>query len=387
MTGESGGWSGMSDATGAGSAAAQNSGAAGLVKAPTGIGGFDEITRGGLPRGRATLVTGGAGTGKTLFGLEFLVWGAREFGEPGVLLSFEESAAELATNVASLGFDLPGLEREGLLAVDAFRIDAGAIVAGGFDLEGLFIRLGSAMDTIGAKRVVLDTVEVLFTALGSESTVRAELSRLLRWLKDRGLTVVITGERGRSGELTRYGIEEYVSDCVVVLDDRIQDELATRLLRVAKYRGSLHGTNEYPFVITDRGMVVLPITAPGSAAGRVHAVDGGAGRDGRPDPSGHVHLGQLHDRQPDRHDEGPWGDRGADLADPLRAGGVERVGGLVADGHLAAAAKHRTRRRTQPAAVRDQEPWLCPFQPDSRVRADRPGRRARRTAQVEQQIT
>jgi circadian clock protein KaiC len=255
----------MSDATGAGSAAAQNSGAAGLVKAPTGIGGFDEITRGGLPRGRATLVTGGAGTGKTLFGLEFLVWGAREFGEPGVLLSFEESVEELATDVASLGFDLPELERQGLLAVDAFRIDAGAFVAGGFDLEGLFIRLGMAVDSIGAKRVVLDTVEVLFTVLGGESTVRAELSRLLRWLKDRGLTVIITGERGRSGELTRYGIEEYVSDCVVVLDDRVQDELATRRLRVAKYRGSLHGTNEYPFVIGERGIVVLPLTSMGLA--------------------------------------------------------------------------------------------------------------------------
>ncbi|HEY5114082.1 MAG TPA: circadian clock protein KaiC [Nakamurella sp.] len=256
----------MSDATGAGSAAAQNSGAAGLVKAPTGIGGFDEITRGGLPHGRATLVTGGAGSGKTLFGLEFLFWGARKFGEPGVLLSFEESAEELATNVSSLGFDLPQLQREGLLAVDAFRIDRDALVAaGGFDLEGLFIRLGRAVDSIGAKRVVLDTIEVLFTALGSESTVRAEVSRLLRWLKDRGLTVIITGEPGRSGELTRYGIEEYVSDCVVVLDDRVQDELATRRLRVAKYRGSLHGTNEYPFVITDRGIVVLPLIETGLA--------------------------------------------------------------------------------------------------------------------------
>ncbi len=256
----------MSDATGAGSAAAPNAGAAGLVKAPTGIGGFDEITRGGLPAGRATLVTGGAGSGKTLFGLEFLVWGARRFGEPGVLLSFEESADELATNVSSLGFDLPGLQREGLIAVDAFRIDGGAFVAaGGFDLEGLFIRLGRAVDSIGARRVVLDTIEVLFTALGSESTVRAEVSRLLRWLKDRGLTVIITGEPGRSGELTRYGIEEYVSDCVVVLDDRVQEELATRRLRVAKYRGSLHGTNEYPFVITDRGIVVLPLTATGLA--------------------------------------------------------------------------------------------------------------------------
>jgi len=256
----------MSDATGADPAAAQNPGAAVLVKAPTGIGGFDEITRGGLPRGRATLVTGGAGSGKTLFGLEFLVWGARKFGEPGVLLSFEESADELATNVSSLGFDLRQLEREGQLAVDAFRIDRDALMAaGGFDLEGLFIRLGRAVDSIGAKRVVLDTIEALFTALGSELTVRAEVSRLLRWLKDRGLTVIITGEPGRSGELTRYGIEEYVSDCVVVLDDRVQDELATRRLRVAKYRGSLHGTNEYPFVITDRGIVVLPLIETGLA--------------------------------------------------------------------------------------------------------------------------
>jgi circadian clock protein KaiC len=237
-----------------------------LAKAPTGIVGFDEITFGGLPRGRATLITGGAGSGKTLFGLEFLVRGAEQFGEPGVLLTFEESEAELATNVASLGFDLAKLERDGLLVVDAFRLDVGEIITtGAFDLEGLFIRLGMAIAEVGAQRVVLDTVDVLFTALGDETIVRAELSRLLRWLKDRGLTVVITGEQGKSGALTRFGIEEYVSDCVVVLDHRIAEQLSTRRLRIAKYRGSLHGTNEYPFLITDQGLAILPMTSVGLA--------------------------------------------------------------------------------------------------------------------------
>jgi circadian clock protein KaiC len=235
-----------------------------LIKAPTGIRGVDEITHGGLPRGRATLVTGGAGSGKTLFGLEFLVRGAQEFGEPGVLLSFEESAAELATNVASLGFDLRGLERDGLLVVDAIRIDASSVLAAGaFDLDGLFIRLAQAVEQVGARRVVLDTMEVLFTALGNDAIIRAELTRLLRWMKERGLTVVLTGEKGRLGELTRYGIEEYVSDCVLVLDHRIQDELGTRRIRIAKYRGSVHGTNEYPFLITGRGLMVLPLTSMG----------------------------------------------------------------------------------------------------------------------------
>jgi len=278
----------------------------GLRKAPTGIGGFDELTFGGLPRGRATLVTGGAGSGKTLFGLEFLVRGARDLDEPGVLLSFEESAAELATNVSSMGFDLPELERQGLLVIDAFRVDAATLVTTGvFDLDGLFIRLGMAVESVGAKRVVLDTMEVLFTALGNESIIRGELNRLLRWLKDRDLTVVITGERGRAGGLTRYGIEEYVSDCVVVLDHRISDELATRRLRIAKYRGSVHGTNEYPFLITDRGLVVLPLTSIGltSAASteRVptgvarldHMLDGGLYRDSTVLVSGDAGTGKT----------------------------------------------------------------------------------------------
>lgn len=240
----------------------------GLAKAATGIRGFDELTGGGLPRGRTTLVTGGAGSGKSLFGMEFLVHGARVHGEPGVLLTFEEAETDLRENVASLGFDLAQLKQDGLLVVDAIRVDATEIVnAGAFDLEGLFIRLASAVDHVGAKRVVLDTIESLVNAFGSDVIVRAELGRLFRWLKARGLTTVVTGERGREGRLTRYGIEEYVSDCVIVLDHRVRDDISTRRLRVAKYRGSTHGTNEYPFLITDTGFAVLPITSVDLAYG------------------------------------------------------------------------------------------------------------------------
>ncbi len=236
----------------------------GPAKAPTGITGFDEITGGGLPRGRPTLVTGAAGSGKTLFGIEFLVRGARDYGEPGVLLAFEESQDDLTINVASLGFDLDQLERDGMLAIDAFRLDPAEIIeTGAFDLEGLFIRLAMAVESVGAKRVVLDTIELLFSALPNEAIVRGELGRLFRWLKERDLTVVITGERGKRGDLTRFGIEEYVSDCVVTLDHRVDDEISTRRLRVVKYRGSLHGTNEYPFLITEKGLVVVPITSVG----------------------------------------------------------------------------------------------------------------------------
>ena len=233
----------------------------GLAKSPTGIKGFDELTGGGLPSGRPTLVTGGAGSGKTQFGLEFLVRGAEDFDEPGVLLAFEESAQDLADNAASLGLDLPALEASGRLVVDAVQLDPTEIVTtGDFDLDGLFIRLAAAVQGVGAKRVVLDTIELLFAALDNEAIVRAEFSRLLRWLKDQGLTAVITGERGREGQLTRFGIEEYVSDCVIVLDHRVRDELATRRLRIVKYRGSSHGTNEYPFLIRDRGLMVWPLT-------------------------------------------------------------------------------------------------------------------------------
>ena len=233
----------------------------GLDKAPTGIPGLDQITGGGLPRGRVTLVAGSAGAGKTLLGLNFLVAGAREHGEPGVLMTFEESAAKVARNVRSLGFDLDELERRGLLAVLAFRVDPSEIVAAGeFDFEPIFAILDDAIKRVGARRVVLDTIEVLFGAFGDDAIVRSELSRLVRWLEDRDVTVILTGERGDSA-LTRHGIEEYVTDCVIVLDHRVSAEISTRRLRVVKYRGSAHGTNEYPFLISARGFTVLPITS------------------------------------------------------------------------------------------------------------------------------
>ena len=233
----------------------------GLDRAPTGISGLDQITGGGLPRGRVTLIAGSAGAGKTLLGLQFLVAGARDYGEPGVLLTFEESAAKVADNVRSLGFDLDELQRDGLLAVLSFQVEPTEIVAAGeFDFEPLFVILDDAITRVGAKRVVLDTIEVLFGAFGADSIVRAELSRLARWLEERGVTAIVTGERGE-GTITRHGIEEYVSDCVIVLDHRVREEISTRRLRVVKYRGSAHGTNEYPFFISARGFVVQPITS------------------------------------------------------------------------------------------------------------------------------
>jgi len=237
--------------------------AARLPKCPTGIQGLDEITSGGLPRGRPTLVCGGAGCGKTLFAVEFLVRGAVQFGEPGVFMSFEETDAELKGNVALLGFDLAGLVRRRQLLLDHVYIERSEIQeTGEYDLEGLFVRLNHAIDSIGAKRVVLDTLEALFAGLPTEAILRAELRRLFRWLKHKGVTAVITAERGRE-HLTRHGLEEYVSDCVIVLDHRIHEQIATRHLRVVKYRGSAHGTNEYPFLIGDDGISVLPITSLG----------------------------------------------------------------------------------------------------------------------------
>ena len=234
-----------------------------LPKCPTGIQGLDEITGGGLPRGRPTLMCGGPGCGKTLFAAEFLVRGAVQFGEPGVFMAFEETEAELKANVASLGFDLAGLVRRKKIAIDYVRIERSEVQESGeYDLEGLFVRLNHAIDSIGARRVVLDTLEALFASLPNEAILRAELRRLFRWLKDKGVTAVITAERGRE-QLTRHGLEEYVSDCVILLDHRVNEQIATRHLRVVKYRGALHGTNEFPFLIGAEGISVLPITSLG----------------------------------------------------------------------------------------------------------------------------
>jgi circadian clock protein KaiC len=234
-----------------------------LPKCPTGIQGLDEITGGGLPRGRPTLVCGGAGCGKTLLAAEFLVRGAVQFDEPGVFMAFEETETELKANVASLGFDLAGLIRRKKIVIDYVHVERSEVQESGeYDLEGLFVRLGHAIDSIGAKRVVLDTLEALFASLPNEAILRAELRRLFRWLKDKGVTAVITAERGRE-QLTRHGLEEYVSDCVILLDHRVYDQIATRHLRVVKYRGALHGTNEFPFLIGDTGISVLPITSLG----------------------------------------------------------------------------------------------------------------------------
>lgn len=234
-----------------------------LPKTRTGIQGLDEITGGGFPQGRPTLVCGSAGAGKTLLAMEFLVCGATAFNEPGVFMAFEETAAELTENVRSLGFDLDELARQKKLVIDFVRIERSEIdETGDYDLEGLFIRLGAAIDAIGAKRVVLDTIENLFAGLQNQGILRAELRRLFRWLKDKGVTAVITAERG-DGTLTRHGLEEYVSDCVILLDHRVTDQVSTRRLRIVKYRGTAHGTNEYPFLIDEGGFSVLPVTSLG----------------------------------------------------------------------------------------------------------------------------
>jgi circadian clock protein KaiC len=232
-----------------------------LAKTPTGVRGLDEITRGGLPKGRPTLICGGPGSGKTLLALTFLVNGAMLYDEPGVLMTFEENAEEMASDVASLGFDLPALIETKKLAVDYVRVERSEIEeTGEYDLEGLFVRLNYAIENVGAKRVVLDTIESLFSGLKDDAVLRAELRRLFRWLKDKGVTAVITGERGE-GLLTKQGLEEYVSDAVILLDHRVHDQVSTRRLRVVKYRGSYHGTNEYPFLIDASGLSVLPVSS------------------------------------------------------------------------------------------------------------------------------
>jgi circadian clock protein KaiC len=234
-----------------------------LVKCPTGIQGLDEITGGGLPRGRPTLICGSAGCGKTVLAMEFLVRGALEYDEPGLFVCFEERKEDLVQNFASLGFDLEALATQHKLVTDYVHVERSEMEeTGEFDLEGLFIRLGAGIDAIGAKRIALDTVETLFSGFSNQAILRAELRRLFQWLKDRGVTAIITGERGDT-TLTRYGLEEYVADCVIVLDNRINDEIITRRLRVVKYRGSAHGGNEYPFLIDEDGISVLPVTSLG----------------------------------------------------------------------------------------------------------------------------
>ncbi len=230
-------------------------------KTPTGIPGLDQITGGGFPTGRPTLVCGGAGCGKTLLSIEFMVRGAMEFNEPGVFFTFEERTQDLAANVASLGFDLEKLQKNKKIVIDYVRVERSEIEeTGEYDLEGLFIRLGYAIDSIGAKRVVLDTLENLFSGLSNETILRSELRRLFEWLKNKGVTAIITGERGEAS-LTRQGLEEYVSDCVILLENRVANQISTRMLRIIKYRGSVHGTNEYPFLIDEEGISVLPITS------------------------------------------------------------------------------------------------------------------------------
>jgi circadian clock protein KaiC len=234
-----------------------------LEKVPTGINGFDEITGGGLPAGRPTLVCGSAGCGKSLFALEFLVRGATQHGEPGVLLTFEESAEDIRKNIASLGFDIDALVAKKKLIIDFVRVERGEIEEQGeYDLEGLFIRLAHSIAVVGAKRVVLDTIEALFAGLSNEAILRSELRRLFGWLKERGMTTIITGERA-GDQFTRQGLEEFISDCVILLDHRVVGQISTRRLRVVKYRGSTHGTNEYPFLIDENGISILPITSSG----------------------------------------------------------------------------------------------------------------------------
>ena len=234
-----------------------------LPKTRTGIEGLDEVTEGGLPSGRTSLVCGSAGTGKTVLAMEFLVHGIVDFGEPGVFMSFEETDRELTQNVGSFGFDLDELQQSGKLVIDHVFIERSEIEETGvYDLEGLFIRLGAAVESVQAKRVVLDTIEVLFSGLTNHSIIRAELRRLFRWLKDKGLTAIVTGERG-AGTMTRYGLEEYVADCVILLDHRVSEQISTRRLRIVKYRGTLHGTDEYPFLMGENGISVLPITSIG----------------------------------------------------------------------------------------------------------------------------
>jgi circadian clock protein KaiC len=234
-----------------------------LLKCPTGIKGFDEITEGGLPKNGATLVSGNAGSGKTLFGVDFLIKGATDYNEPGVLMSFEETEDELYKNVASLNMDLPGLVSRKKILLEHVTLERRDIHQADFNLEGIFVRLEHAIDSIGAKRVVLDSLESLFAGITDLGILRLEIKRLFRWLKEKKVTAIFTGEIAQIGSYTRHGLEEYISDCIIHLDNRVKDEMATRRIRVIKYRGSNHGTSEYPFVIDDEGLSVIPISSAG----------------------------------------------------------------------------------------------------------------------------
>jgi len=234
-----------------------------MHKCPTGITGFDEITGGGLPQNRITLICGGTGSGKTLLGIDFLINGATNYSEPGIFMSFEETEEELYKNVASLNLDLQGLVSHKKLLLEFVLLERRDMQdKGDFNLEGLFIRLEHAIDSIGAKRVVLDSTESLFAGVTDAGILRLEIKRLFRWLKDKHVTAIVTGELG-SGSYTRHGLEEYISDCIILLDNRVREQIATRRIRVIKYRGSNHGTNEYPFVIAKEGLSVIPITSAG----------------------------------------------------------------------------------------------------------------------------
>jgi len=234
-----------------------------LLKCPTGIQGFDEITEGGLPKNRTTLVSGNAGSGKTLLGIDFLIKGATDYNEPGVLMSFEETEDELYKDVASLNMDLPGLVSRKKILLEHVILEPRDIQETDFNLEGIFVRLEDAIDSIGAKRVVLDSLESIFAGITDIGILRLEIKRLFRWLKEKQVTAIVTGESGPSDSYTRHGLEEYISDCIILLDNRVRDQMATRRIRVIKYRGSSHGTSEYPFVIDNEGLSVIPITSAG----------------------------------------------------------------------------------------------------------------------------
>ncbi len=234
-----------------------------LLKCPTGIKGFDEITEGGLPKNRTTLVSGNAGSGKTLFGIDFLIKGATDYSEPGILMSFEESEDEIFADVASLNMDLQRLVSQKKIVCEHVILERKDIQEPDFNLEGIFVRLEYAIDSIGAKRVVLDSIESIFASITDLGILRLEIKRLFRWLKEKKVTAIVTGEPGKGNTFTRHGLEEYISDCIILLDNRVRDQIATRRVRVIKYRGSRHGTSEYPFVIDDEGLSVIPITSAG----------------------------------------------------------------------------------------------------------------------------